>query len=67
MTNKVLPKLLSITPMELYSQLVSGTYDKIRQNRNGYSYIPSQFGGIFGQELILKDGLVMEITKFEVK
>jgi hypothetical protein len=66
MSNRILPKLLPITPKELYLQLVGGTYDNIRQTNAGLTYIPAQFGGIFGQEIILTQGLVMEVTTFEV-
>lgn len=67
MSNKIIPRLLPVTPKEMYLQLVNSTYDSIRQVNNGYEYVPSQFGGIFGQEVILKEGLVMEITTFEVR
>ena len=67
MSNKILPKLLPITPNELYLQLVNGTYDIIRQTNQGMTYIPAQFGGIFGQEVILEQGIVMTVTSFEVR
>ena len=66
MTIKIIPKLLPITPNEVYKQLVSGTFENIRQTNKGLSYIPAQFGGIFGQQIILGQGLVMEVTEFEV-
>lgn len=67
MSNKIIPKIVPVTPKEMYLQIINGTYDGIRQVNNGYVYIPSQFGGIFGQEVILREGLVMEITPFEVR
>ena len=67
MSNIVLPKLVPITPKEMYLQVINGTYDGMRQANNGYAYIPPQFGGIFGQLTIQQEGLVMEVTTFEVK
>jgi hypothetical protein len=67
MSNKIIPKYVPVTPKALYLQIIKGSFDEIRQVANGYSYIPPQFGGIFGQNTILQAGLVMEITEFEVK
>ena len=66
MTTKILPKLVPITPRELYFQLVSGTYDNMRFTNSGLTYTPAQFGGIFGQKTILDQSTVMEVTTFEV-
>ena len=63
---KILPKLLPITPNEIYLQLVTGTTENIRQSNRGLDYIPAQYGGIFGQQTIIEEGLVMEVTTFEV-
>jgi hypothetical protein len=67
MSNAIIPRLIPITPKQMYVQLVNSSIDSIRQVNNGYSYIPSQFGGIFGQLTIQQQGLVMEVTPFEVK
>jgi hypothetical protein len=67
MSNTINPRLIPITPMQMYLQIINSGIDAIRQVNNGYSYIPSQFGGIFGQLTIQQQGLVMEITPFEVK
>ena len=66
MSTKIIPKYTNITPKELYMELINSTYDQIRQTNNGLTYIPTQFGGIFGQNVVLREGLVMEVTKFEV-
>lgn len=66
MTTKIIPKLIPITPRELYFQIVSGTYDKMRFTNSGMEYTPAQFGGIFGQKVILDQSTVMEVTNFEV-
>jgi hypothetical protein len=67
MSNKLITQLKPITPYELYQQLVNSTYDNIRQTNAGLTYVPAQFGGIFGQTTILSQGLVMEIDSFEVQ
>lgn len=66
MTTKILPKLIAITPCELYFQIVSGTYDAMRFKKINMEYTPAQFGGIFGQKTILDQSTVMEVTTFEV-
>ena len=67
MSNKISPQYKVMTPKEMYQQVINGSYDQIRQEALGLSYIPAQFGGIFGQVTILEKGLVMEVTDFEVK
>jgi len=66
MATKILPKFINVTPLEMYKQITHGTYDNMRQTNKGLEYIPSQFGGIFGQQVILSQSIVMEITNFEV-
>jgi hypothetical protein len=66
-TTKVLPKLVSITPYELYIRQVSGTYDNLRAQNAGIDYIPPQFGGLFGQRKTLEDEIVLEIIDFDIK
>lgn len=66
MAVKILPKLVNITPKEMYFQLVRTTYDQIRATNEGLTYIPIQFGGIFGQNLIAQQSIVMELTDFKV-
>lgn len=67
MSNIILPKYVPLTPKEMYQQMVNSTYDGVRQVALGYSYIPAQFGGIFGQIYIQQQSLVMELTGFQVQ
>ena len=64
---KIIPQLKPITPMEIYLQQVKATFDAIRFKRKGMSYIPAQFGGVFGQSALLKESIVLELTDFEIK
>lgn len=64
---KIIPRLIPMTPYEVYLQRVNASYDSIRQVAKGMAYTPSQFGGIFGQEVVANTGMVLELTEFEVK
>ena len=64
---KIIPKILPMTPYEVYAQRVNATFDRVRKTREGLSYIPAQFGGLFGQEAVANGGHVLEVTEFEVK
>ena len=66
MATKIIPKLIPITPRELYFQLVNRTYDTIRYTNMGVAYTPAQYGGTFGQKVILDQSMIMEVTDFEV-
>lgn len=65
--NKITPRLTPITPFEVYMQQVNSVYEGIRQKRQGLTYTPAQFGGIFGQQVAANIGTVLELTEFEVK
>lgn len=65
--NRIVPKLVPITPYELYLQQVKGTYDSIRSYNadSSVTYIPPQFGGFMGQKEVLEQKVVLELTDFE--
>lgn len=64
---KVIPKLMPMTPYEVYTSRVSTTYDNIRKTRQGFAYTPMQYGGLFGQGVVANSGDVLEVMEFEVK
>lgn len=64
---KIIPKLVPMSPYELYLQRVNATYDGIRKVREGQDYTPAQFGGLFGQGEVANNGSVLEVTEFEIK
>jgi hypothetical protein len=64
---KIIPKILPMSPYEVYCQRLNATYDGIRKKREGMNYTPAQFGGLFGQNDVANSGSVLEITEFEVK
>jgi hypothetical protein len=63
---RIVPKLVPITPYEIFLQQVKGTYDAIRSDRDGFTYTPPQMGGIFGQKDVIDECIVLELTDFEV-
>ncbi len=66
-TSRVIPKLVQITPYELYMGQVKGTYDNLRAQNSKVEYIPPQFGGLFGQRKVLENDMVLELIDFEIK
>ncbi len=66
-TSRVIPKLVQITPYELYMRQVRGTYDNLRAQNSKVEYIPPQFGGLFGQRKVLENDMVLELIDFEIK
>lgn len=66
-TPKVIPKLVALTPYEVYMRQVRGTYDNFRAENNSVDYIPPQFGGLFGQRKVLEGELVLELIDFDIK
>lgn len=63
---KIIPRLVPMTPYEVYLQRVGSTFDSMRKTRQGFKYTPAQFGGLFGQNMVSNSGVVLEITEFEV-
>ncbi len=62
---KILNRLATVTPKALYLQRVKATYEGIRQEASGKSYIPPSFGGVFGQQGLMATPSVLEIIEFE--
>jgi hypothetical protein len=63
---RITPQLQPMSPYEVYLQQVKGTFDRIRTERIGMSYIPPQMGGYFGQKDVIDENIVLELTDFEV-
>lgn len=63
---KIHNKLTNITTMELFKIQVRNSYDALRYQSRGMTYIPNQFGGHNGQRIMLSEPSVMEIIEFEV-
>lgn len=64
---KIFPRLVSMTPHEIYLQRVNAQFETLRKNAKGLDYTPAQFGGIFGQQVLNSSASVLELTEFEVK
>lgn len=63
---KMIPRLVPMTPYEIYLQQVKATYDNIRYTRRGIAYTPAQFGGIFGQLEVMDDVIALQLVEFEI-
>lgn len=63
---RITPRLVPMTPLEIYLQQVKGTYDAIRVERLEKEYYPPQLGGFFGQREVMDETLVLELTDFEI-
>ncbi len=64
---KFLPKMVPMTPAQVYLNQVSGAIETLRTARDGQSYIPAQLGGISGQRKVLQEAVVLQLTTFEIK
>jgi hypothetical protein len=63
---KITPKLVPMSPYELYLQRVNTTVDSVRKVNKGLDYTPIQFGGIFGQAVVANGSAILEVTDFEI-
>lgn len=66
MSTSIITNIVPITPKELYLNMIQGTFEGMRQANAGMSYIPAQYGGIFGQQVVLDKGVAMEVVTFSV-
>lgn len=64
---KIIPRLSPISPYEMYLQQVKGAFDAIRVGRVNLTYYPPQFGGLLGQNEVINEVIVLELTDFEVR
>lgn len=65
-TTKVIPKLVEMTPYQVYLQQVRGAADNIRARVAGFDYLPPQFGGLSGQLQVMNEEVVLQLIDFEV-
>lgn len=63
---KIISKLRPLTPYEMYLQQVRTTMDGIRLEEADVTYIPAQFGGLFGQREVINAAVVLDVIDFEV-
>lgn len=63
---KMLPKLASISPYEVYLFQVRSALDTIRYKNLDMEYLPPQFGGLVGQRTLVNSPTVLQTIDFEV-
>jgi hypothetical protein len=61
----VTPRMMALSPYELYLEQVGGVSDSIRVKSQGLTYIPAQFGGLKGQRESLRSQVVVQMIDFE--
>lgn len=64
--NSVTPKIIALTPLNMYMERVKGVSEKLRADAQGLDYIPLQFGGIKGQQESLMANSTVKIIDFKV-
>jgi hypothetical protein len=64
---KLIPKLVAMTPYQIYLNQVRGCIDKVRYESQGIDYIPPQLGGLKGQREVMNESVVLQLIDFEVK
>lgn len=65
--NKISPRLIPLTPLNLYLERCKGIAEKLRADVNRLDYIPLQFGGLSGQQESLLANSVVRIVDFKVQ
>lgn len=64
--NSVSPKIIPLTPLNLYLERVKSITEKLRADVENLDYIPLQFGGIQGQQESLLANSTVKIIDFKV-
>lgn len=65
--NKISPRLIPLTPLNLYLERCRGIADKLRADSLRLDYIPLQFGGLAGQQQSLLANSVVKVVDFKVE
>jgi hypothetical protein len=65
-STKLLPKLVAMSPYEVYTNQIKASLEAIRFTSKGVDYIPPQLGGITGQRQIITEGAVLQLIEFQV-
>jgi hypothetical protein len=65
-TEKMLPKLVALSPYEVYLNQVRSAIEPLRYLKLGLDYFPPQLGGLTGQRNVISEAVVLEMITFEV-
>jgi hypothetical protein len=64
--DSVSPKIIPLTPLNLYLERVKSISEKLRADWDNLEYYPLQFGGIQGQQESLLANATVKIIDFRV-
>lgn len=67
--NKILPKLVAMTPYQVYLNQITSMIEPIRIANvdSTRTYIPPQFGGLEGQRGLVEEAVILELITFEIQ
>lgn len=64
--NSVTPKVIALSPLNLYLERVKSVTEKLRAGSLDLDYVPLQFGGIQGQQESLLANSAIKIVDFKI-
>jgi hypothetical protein len=65
-TVKINSQYKIMSPVQIYLEQINACIDSIRATNNNLSYTPNQLGGIFMQQNVLTDDVVLQVINFSV-
>ena len=63
---RIIPKLVAMSPYQIYLQQVKSIFDNTRYQNQSMDYIPAHMGGPLSQQAIIEEVAVLELTDFVV-
>lgn len=55
-----------MSPVQIYLEQINACIDNVRSTNNGLGYTPNQLGGIFMQQSVLTNDVVLQVINFSV-
>lgn len=63
---KLIPRLVAMTPYQVYLNQIRSALEPIRFLAKGLEYFPPQLGGLGGQREVIKEAVVLQMIDFEI-
>lgn len=64
-SRKATNSFVAMTPLNVYLEQVRNISDSARAKHKGLTYYPNTFGGLYGQQEVLKEKVVLQLIGFE--